>query len=745
MPVMVTKLCNGLLMISASFCMRNLSIVFDEIEALILKETNSSHNFEAHSMQRAFLRDIKREREGIAPVFMQLLEQRIASIRSPDVKSQPNKVSSFTVNIANLGLVNHEHFEKKQLFSNIVARYEAQNNSQIYTLRQRFAVLSGKPPFSSSELPLGPNALCECLLDAIEPLNINLENTQVIAKIFEGRLLSNFDELLGACNQFLIEHKILSHLNYTAYRNPELRNKKSAIALKNKELPPVAGTQSSAQDTSNSAEPQTGPTNPQSAAVNVQAPAVPQQRRFNDFRNLLSAKKQQLSVLDGMPESGIAEVNSESVSASAEILNEILSKITFAKTSSHSFTDGVQSIKNQIQSQLSSRSSNGHDLKLTSEDSDAIDMIGILLDSAVKNLKSGSTTSELLAMLQAPMISVALKDKTFFDNSAHPARKMLDTLAETGVNWLDVKDRDEKLYGSVVEIVTNFSKNPNIDNKSIQTGYEKTDLLLQTLIKKAEAIERRQIEIAKGKERLGIARMHAEECIDQLIEGRDLTEYTKSTMLNAWTDALVLTELRHGYESSNWQSMKESAQKIINKDDNENSGKDTQAKQELTTHIQESLQLVGYQVDESKVAAERLLKDTAVDAQQQPATPERLINSERNNRENPVYKLNAQQKEYLKQIKSLPFGTWFEFFSKETFQTDRRKMAWASHTTHHILFVNARGQKIDEMQMEELAINLSLGIVSIPKVDTRSFIERAFDTAYNTLKELLPNQAKDAK
>jgi hypothetical protein len=191
--------------------------------------------------------------------------------------------------------------------------------------------------------------------------------------------------------------------------------------------------------------------------------------------------------------------------------------------------------------------------------------------------------------------------------------------------------------------------------------------------------------------------------------------------------------------------MKESAKKIISIENIEKTTENTHEKQELTTHIQESLQLVGYQKDESIAAADRLLQTTVDDVIPPPAVPERLTNTVRNNREKPVYRLTAKQLDYLNQIKTLPFGTWFEFFSKETFQTERRKMAWASHTTHRMLFVNIRGQKIAEMQMEELAVNLSLGFVSIAKIEERGFIERAFDSAYNTLKDLIPNQAKDAK
>ncbi len=755
LPIMVSRLCNGLLMICGSFCRKKLNAVFDEIEASILKETNHPNNFEAHSEQRAFLNEIKRERDGIAPLFMAALEHQLASIRNAAIETAANNTLGIAGHLDRLSLVEGDQFDKKQLFTSMIARAESQNNTHLHSLRQRFAVLSGKPPFDNEDLPISPKVLCDCMLEAIQPLKLSLENTEIVASIFERRMLNNFSELLDASNKFLIEHKVLTNLNYTAYRNPELRYKKSAIALKGGKAQVKTSRPTDAQQT-NSPQPEfarassaqdskyTPSIGQQVQGSTQQSGAVPQ-RRFSDFRNLLSVKRQQLSTLGNAPQLAPEAQISNANAASTEVLNEILGKLQLAQHSPQNFTDGVQSIKNQIQTQLSSQSTIGNELTLTSEDSDAIDMIGLLLDSAVKNLKSESTTSKLLTMLQAPLISVALKDKTFFDNSVHPARKMLDTLAETGMNWLDVNDRDEKLYENVVEIVSNMSKNFNTDTSSIQTGYEKTDRLLQTLIKKAEAIERRQIEIAKGKERLGIARMRAEETIDGLIANRKLSNFTKSTMLNAWTDALVLTELRHGHESANWLAMKDAALKIICKDDSADSNQHAQNDQELTTHIQESLQLVGYHVDESVAAADRLLHDDTIEEQEELEVTVQAIPAERLKRNKPEFNLDQRQIEFMAQIKSLPFGTWFEFYSKETGKAERRKMAWASHTTHHMLFVNTRGQKIAEMQMEDLAINLSLGFVSIPTIDKRGFIERALDSAYNSLKDLLPGHAKDAK
>ena len=742
MPNLVTRLCRGLFMICEGFCKRGLNAVFDEIEASILKETNRPNNFEAHSEQRTFLNDIKRERENITTIFLQSLDARLSAIRNPVKNDLKNNLMPNVANFGNLKLVENEQFEKKQLFSSIVARSEAHNNTQLYSLRQRFAVLSGKPPFTNEELPLGPNAFCECLLDSIQALNFNIENTETIVNIFERRMLENLGELIEKCNHFLVEHKVLTNLNYVALRNPELRFKKSVIALKGDQpnrlnthnTPLISRTTANIPFNESFLETQNTDT--------TQTPSTQKNRRFNDFRNLLSIKKKQLNVLNGLPEQSASQLSPNMVDASPDVLNDILSKMNIPETRSLSFAEDVQSIKNQIQNQLTTRSSTGHDLTIASEDSDAIDMIGMLLDSAVKNLKSKSTTSQLLSMLQAPLISVALKDKSFFDNSIHPARKLLETLTETGMNWLDVNDRDEKLYNNVTEIVSNLSKNFSVDNKSFETGYEKTNELLQSLLKKAEAIERRQIEIAKGKERLGIARMRAEETIEQLTIGKELTDFTKSILLNAWTDVLVLTELRHGIESSNWQVIKQNAEKIIVRDNLALLGDKQQTDKALLAQVQESLQLAGYHIDESIIASHRLLHDDYEKPTHEPVVPKWIVQSEPKSSSKKVFELNDKQKIFVEQIKNLPFGTWFEFYAKETGQVERRKMAWVSKTTHHMLFVNARGQKINEMLIEELAINLSLGFVSIPKTDSRGFIERALDSAYISLKELLPVQSK---
>lgn len=739
LPARVVTLSEGLLQVSASYCKFHLNSMLDELEAGLLKDAESLGSFEAHSEKTLNLRKLKRVRDQIVPVFLSVLEHRLSIIRAPMAAASPKGQSLEEKGLVGLSLVDDHFFERHQLLSGMAARCESQNNTEMHALRQRFSVLSGKAPFTNEELPLGPAALCECLQAALQPVDIEDSHFSTLFGIFERRVMGNYRKLLEDCNAYLAGKGVLANLNFTTYRNPELRHKKSAIARTGAAAAPPAPTPGAATPVV-----QTPP--PPAAAMSVHPKAAASGYRFEDFRELLSIKKRMFREMDERPGTHGITVQAplHAVSASRDDINGILGELQRSSNPGQGGPVTVQAIKQQIQTQLMNRSTHDRQLTLAAEDSDAIDMVGLLMDNAMQNFKPDSATSQLMGMLQAPLVRVVLDDKSFFENHVHPARRMLDTLAETGMNWLDVADRDEKLYANVYDIVSGMSANFDGDSQTLLNAYEETNRLLQSLLRKAEAIERRQVEIAKGRERLSIARTRAEETMDALLAGRAVRSYTRSILQGAWTDVLVLTELRNGADSQNWRRLKDTAESIILSDGNAEPGAMAMTGPELVKLVLEALQLVGYNNDEAVAVTNRLLDagttpdDVAAEPEPEAATsPE----TERGQREKPVYDLDAAQLALVDRIKSLPFGTWFDFQTSEWGAPERRKMAWVSHITHHMLFVTPRGQKAAEMRIEELAIAMSLGNAAIFEEDKRGFIQRALDSVYSSLKGILPGAA----
>jgi hypothetical protein len=336
----------------------------------------------------------------------------------------------------------------------------------------------------------------------------------------------------------------------------------------------------------------------------------------------------------------------------------------------------IQHLKNDLLAQLRNQSTDDQELVLGPEDNDAIDLVGLLMDEAMHGVNPQSSVSQLIGLMQTPIVQVVLQDKTFFSNRIHPARQMLTTLADAGFNWLNDNEPDEALHSRISDIVSNAVSSFDGNVNRLNDAYKETDRLLQSLIKKAEAAERRQIEAAKGKERLNLARSRAELTINELMATKELPDQTRTMLNRAWADVLALTELREGPDSSSWQVQKAVAERLVTANSPMAAAMDKESIKSLKTAVQQSLSLVGYHEQEAKSIADALVSpESDVPVEAAMAVPEKTRfggNSQTEKRE-PIA-LDDIQMEIAEQIKILPIGSWFEFNIDGSSTPSRRKL-----------------------------------------------------------------------
>jgi hypothetical protein len=228
----------------------------------------------------------------------------------------------------------------------------------------------------------------------------------------------------------------------------------------------------------------------------------------------------------------------------------------------------------------------------------------------------------------------------------------------------------------------------------------------------------------------------------ELVENYEIPDSTLNLLKNSWADVMALTELRQGSNSTDWLEQKQIAESIIAANLPEAATLDTDLLDGIKTKIQESLALIGYDQNESMLIAKGLLE------QKPDAIPESSLmlvektrfgaNTESANQH--AFQLNSEQLVFAEQIKQMPIGTWFEFFIKESGIFERRKLAWISELSNQILFVNQRGQKVAEMMIEDLAIELYDGTAKIQSENKRSIFIMAFKNLLGSLKELMPEK-----
>ena len=98
----------------------------------------------------------------------------------------------------------------------------------------------------------------------------------------------------------------------------------------------------------------------------------------------------------------------------------------------------------------------------------------------------------------------------------------------------------------------------------------------------------------------------------------------------------------------------------------------------------------------------------------------------------------------LTQLKTLPFGTWFEITQAGQKQSVRRKLSWFSTLTGRCLFVNQRGARSHETSLEQLARDLHEQRAKVYEAPQENLIDRAWNAIVRKLKSFTGQTAADA-
>lgn len=137
------------------------------------------------------------------------------------------------------------------------------------------------------------------------------------------------------------------------------------------------------------------------------------------------------------------------------------------------------------------------------------------------------------------------------------------------------------LKQAVSVLVTGFDDDPAVFARATACLQQQ----LQLPRRKAETLEKRHVEAARGKEKLEIARLRAAEILEQAIGDSRLPRFVRALLNQAWADVLPLTLLRQEEDSAAWRQQLHATRKIIASC----SGMDAPAPQEPAQHVESSL------------------------------------------------------------------------------------------------------------------------------------------------------------
>jgi hypothetical protein len=624
---------------------------------------------------------------------------------------------------SSLELVEADVLEENLGLQEIAGKADVRNSQALHAYTHRFAVIAGSAVPPSEAVPLGPTRLTEAFRYALADIPLDIEHRLIAYRQFDRAVMLALAPFYDRINTWLAGQRVLPHLQHPGYRRPEIAH----AAAPDAEPAPAEAS----EETTTPAPVPAGPA--RAAMHRNQEFSGPE--LFNTLRDLLGAKRR----AEGEMPSTDASVQP----ASRDDLQSVLSALQHVPLSpTQQARYDSEHFKNTLQVKLRRASPSGSTLGLGEEDRDTVDLIGMLFDYVTRNVRDGSGARTLLTRLHVPVLRVALGDKSFFTRRDHPARELLNTIAETGARWFDDDDSDPDLTRKMQVVVDHVSSDFDGDLSVFEKLLGDLTTHMQLLARRAEVVERRHIDAARGRDRLEVARESARAAIIRILQSTRPTPRVRTLLEQAWTDALALSALRDGPEGSEFKRRLDVAERLAQRGTTPLGGSvDDEAVQQ---ELESGLRQVGLHDEDVRglidnlhaqaptgAAADRLqriddaLKDKPrLGGESAPAvhaTTEAQI---------PLTPLEA---DCMAQLKRTPFGTWFEFVKNQQGETVRRKLAWFSPLTGHCLFVNQRGARTDDFTLELLAREMARGQARIADLEQTSLIDRAWKAIMDLL------------
>lgn len=722
-----------------------------------------------------------------------------------EANARPPLTTVPTVSFRNLSLVEESMMDEGALLHEIATRHESRTYLVLHLLGQRFGVLAGAPAFDTERIPLGPQALCRAFRQAVESLQLDHGARLLFYRIFDRRVMVHSQSLSEKLDDLLAEEGVLPGLSYVPMRTRANIEGGEAVSTGDEdrhaspEVSPASQSteRASTQGRTTSASGQGGPqgagapgdknaggrqaghsggpgrhlsaggalmasdsgaqragphgarsrraddeqafdgNRPHTTWMGQPMPSAAvanEQAAFHDLQQMLSRRRAEAERNNPIPPGQRPQQSIES-----RDLLQTLGRMDADSLSSGAATPNIADIKQSLLAQA--RQQHGKPVALAPNDSDTFDLVGLLYNQLQREIRDEAPAAALVKRMQLTLLRVALQDRTFFVRPNHPARKLLSTVSETAAKWLADDDFDPQLLVPLQQAVTHAVKHYDGNLEVFEQSNKQLQTHIDMQVRRAETLERRHVEAARGKEKLEAAKLCAEKVLADTVGAAPLPKFSRALLNQAWADVLTLTYLRHGEGSEEWKRQIEATRQIVDACTDQTPEVEHP---KLKAHIEAALKQVGYHEEEADVIARRLSSNMRDDEDGESRTELTMKLKARVRLGEDAQKANKpdlpprtpHEQECYEQLRLLPFGTWVEFVTNQQGDVVRRRMSWFSPVTGTALFVNQRGQRVGEHSLDSLARMMDKDQVRVVTLQRAGLVDRAWHAAMNALRTI---------
>jgi hypothetical protein len=497
--------------------------LFDQADdALFELADRATHNLE-QNMYFESMREVRIKRRGIEQTVTRDVGENFRAlalgIASAGAAAQEGLENISTVN---LSLVEHDELEEIVAVDGMIAKAEKEFAESLALLTARIdALITAGVTVKTN--PFGPACLCQSFLQATHSLDLDIKAKLVLFKLFDRHVIKSLDTLYEAGNKLLVEEGVLPRLK----RGGAHTSKGSTGFDAGREDSEAEQVFSGLQQLLGQARHEPGyfmMDQRNGLLAPGLAPALP---RDALMQLLADIQQQQMISL---------------VSQRAAVLRGVVPQQL----------DVLQALSQALQQRLPNQA-----VSIGQVDDDAINLVSMLFQFILEDRNLAAPIKGLIARLQIPILKVAMLDKSFFSKGGHPARKLLNEVANASLGWVpsdpngDV-ERDP-FYFKIETLVTRIIDDFVDDVAVFQTALEDFVAFVEMDRRRATLIEQRTVDAEDGRAKSELARTTVQQTLNEKVAGKRLPSAVAKLLQEGWSNVMFLICLKEGVESSSWQ------------------------------------------------------------------------------------------------------------------------------------------------------------------------------------------------
>ena len=676
--------------------------------------SNSEQNLYFESM-----REVRLKKNGVIAAFKHELET--AFYRLPNGLTKQNSNSSEEHTDHNtLSLVQNDSLEQDVAISSMINKARINCQESLYQLNLRFDYLIADTTVSEENNPIDPQQICRYFATACELFDLNIKARIIIFKQFDRVVSGKLATVYSAANHLLIEADVLPKIPY---------NRK------------ITQADTAANTHSNTTLNNTAP--------NEERPV---ELELDDLSGLLAIAREQGTGL-------LANYVSYSNNPGATLTNsELLKSLT---TIQQNFTPPatdeslfVHKIHNIINNILSNQ---GRDPQraLQQPEEDVINLVAMFFDFVLDDHNLPIPAQALISRLQIPVLKTALRDRTFFNHSAHPARKLINVIAEVSIGWDEsTQPQKDHLYEKTAKIVQDINEQYEENDSVFTTKLEELQGFIDQTEYKSARVAKRTTQAAQGQARTKLAQHVSQKTMLEKIKTLPLPEVISEFLTQQWLNLLVITHLKHGDDGPEWVGAIQLIDDLIWASQLPSDAKSQQRYEKIKPNLLNRINQGLQQISNTSEAASDIvntIENALEKLRSQPSNiPLRPISPSQTQQlshapggdskpwedmtgiERQQAKYKQLTYEYIRKAEQLPLNTWISYTDSGTGKVLRCKLTSRIEQSDSYIFVNRFGFKALYKQRKDFAYDMQAGRAVI--LESGQFFDRALSNVLDSLK-----------